>query len=195
MKAAAVVLAVVTGAIPGAVKSQPDGEARATFAGGCYWSMQKLFERPGGVISVTASGAGGTRPRPTYEEIASGKFGYAESVEVEYDPARITYEELLDVYWHNVDPLTSDGQFCDHGRQYRSVIFVHNGEQRRLADESKRRVAKELRAEVVTEIAPATPLIRAPESQQDFYKKNPEKYQEYVKGCGRHRRLEQLWGN
>jgi peptide-methionine (S)-S-oxide reductase len=195
MRTVLVALALVAVGMPAAAKSQPEAEAKATFAGGCYWCMEEPFEKLVGVISVTAGWAGGTRPNPTYEEIASGKSGYAESVEVVYDPAQIMYEKLLDVYWHNVDPLTPDGQFCDHGRQYRSAIFFHDEGQRRLAEESKRRVEDELHAKVVTEIAPATPFSRAPESQQDFYKKNPQKYQEYVKGCGRHRRLEQLWGN
>lgn len=195
MRTALVALALVAVGMPAAAKSQPEGESKATFAGGCYWCMEEPFEKLVGVISVTAGWAGGTRPNPTYEEIASGKSGYAESVEVVYDPAQITYEKLLDVYWHNVDPLTPDGQFCDHGRQYRSAIFFHDEGQRRLAEESKRHVEDELRAKVITEIAPATLFSRAPEPQQDFYKKNPQKYQEYVKGCGRQRRLEQLWGN
>ena len=187
--------AVVAGTVFAAKRRPPVGEARATFAGGCYWSMEEPFERLPGVISVSAGWAGGRKPNPTFEEIASGKSGYAESVEIVYDPARATYEELLDTYWHNVDPLTPNGQFCDHGPQYRSVIFFHDGEQRRLAEDSKRRMEEQLRARIVTEIASATAFVEAPESQQDFYKKNPLRYQEYAKGCGRHLRLEQIWGS
>jgi len=167
--------------------------SRATFAGGCYWCMEEPFDKLPGVVSVTAGWAGGRKPNPTFQVISSGKSGYAEAVDIVYDPDQITYQRLLEIYWHNVDPLTPDGQFCDRGKQYRSAIFVYDDGQRRLAEESRQRVEEELHAKVVTEIAPASRFERAPDSQQHFYKKNPARYQEYVEGCGRHRRLEQLW--
>jgi peptide-methionine (S)-S-oxide reductase len=169
--------------------------ARATFAGGCYWCMEEPFESVPGVLSVTAGWAGGEKTNPKYEEISSGKSGYAEAVEIEYDPSRVTYAKLLDTYWHNIDPLTAGGQFCDRGRQYRSAIFFHDAEQRRLAEDSKARVEQTLHAAVATEISPATVFAKAPDSQQDFYKKSPGRYREYVSGCGRQARLRQIWGD
>jgi peptide-methionine (S)-S-oxide reductase len=146
-------------------------------------------------VSVVAGFAGGTVPNPTYKLVSGGASGYAESVDIVYEPTRIPYERLLDVFWHNVDPLAADGQFCDRGRQYRSAIFFHDEEQRRLAEESKRRIGQRLGASVLTEIVPASKFYPAEPYHQDFYKKNPGQYQQYVEGCGRHRRLEQLWGS
>jgi peptide-methionine (S)-S-oxide reductase len=137
---------------------------------------------------------GGHRGEPDLPEVSAGGTGYAESVDVTYDPTRVSYERLLDVYWHNVDPLTAGGQFCDKGSQYRSAIFYRDAEQQRLAESSKARVAKQLGAPVVTEIVPFTKFFAADSSHQDFYKTNPGRYQEYVQGCGRHRRLIELWG-
>jgi len=175
--------------------SRASETAHATFAGGCYWCMQEAFEKVPGVVSVTTGWAGGTESNPKIEEIESGKTGYAEAIDVEYNTSKITYEQLLDSYWHNIDPLTAGGQFCDRGKQYRSAIFFSDDSQRRLAEESKGRVAEQLHGTVVTEIAPATRFLKAPASQQDYYKKNASQYRTYVEGCGRHRRLEQLWGN
>jgi peptide-methionine (S)-S-oxide reductase len=156
--------------------------------------MEEPFEKVPGVLSVVSGFAGGTRPNPTYRDVAAGGTGYAESIDVTYDPARVSYERLLDVYWHNVDPLTAGGQFCDKGSQYRSAVFFRDAEQQRLAESSKARVARELGAPVVTEIVPFTKFYAADSSHQDFYKTNPGRYHEYVEACGRHRRLEQLWG-
>ena len=170
------------------------GTARATFAGGCFWCMEEPFEALPGVISVTAGYAGGATADRTHEKVAAGASDHAESVEIVYDPARITYECLLDVFWHNVDPLTADGQFCDRGRQYRTAIFFHDEAQRAAAEESKRRMAETLHAPVVTEILAAGKFHRAEAFHQDFYKKNPIRYHEYKEGCGRDRRLRELWG-
>ncbi len=194
-RAALVALAVAAAGLAVAADAQPSGAARATFAGGCFWCMEEPFEKLPGVLSVTAGFAGGSKADPTDKELSSGASGHAESVEIVYDPSRITYERLLDVFWHNVDPLTPNGQFCDRGRQYRTAIFFYDEGQRRLAEESKRRVEEELHAAVVTEIAPVSKFYRAEEYHQDFYKKNPIRYQEYAKGCGRDRRLQQLWGS
>ena len=168
--------------------------ARATFAGGCFWCMVEPFEKLPGVSSVTSGYTGGSKVKPTYEEVSSGATGHAESIEVVYDPAKITYERLLEVFWHNIDPLAANAQFCDHGRQYRSAIFFHDEAQRAAAEESKGRVEAELHAKVVTEITAASAFYRAEEYHQDYYKKNPVRYHLYRNGCGRDRRLQQLWG-
>jgi peptide-methionine (S)-S-oxide reductase len=172
------------------------GQRVATFAGGCFWSMQKAFDGVPGVASVTAGYAGGTQSDPTYEVVETGKTGYAESVQVIYDPARISYEGLLDVYWHHIDPLTPNQAFCDRGPQYRSIIFYRDGEQRQLAEASKQALDRSHRFKtpIVTAIQPATRFYPAEEYHQQFYKKNPVRYQAYVIGCGRNERIRQLWG-
>lgn len=168
--------------------------ARATFAGGCFWCMEPPFEKIPGVSSVTSGYTGGEKANPTYEEVSSGGTGHAESVEIQYDPAKVTYAQLLDVFWHNIDPTQADGQFCDHGRQYRTAIYYHDAEQQRLAEESKRQVMAKLQRPVVTEIVAASRFYPAEEYHQDFYKRNPIRYYTYRAGCGRDRRLKQLWG-
>jgi peptide-methionine (S)-S-oxide reductase len=169
----------------------------ATFAGGCFWSMQKAFDGAPGVASVTAGYAGGTKADPTYEDVETGKTGHAESVEVAYDPARISYEQLLDVYWHHIDPLTLNSAFCDYGPQYRSIIFYHDAEQQRAAEASKRALDASHRftTPIVTAIQPATRFYPAEEYHQQFYKKNPARYEAYLIGCRRDARLRQLWGD
>ena len=176
----------------------PKAEARvATFAGGCFWSMQKAFDGVPGVATVTSGYAGGTKANPSYEDVESGETGHAESVEVKYDPARISYQQLLDVYWHHIDPLTVNSAFCDYGPQYRSIIFYHDAEQRRLAEASKRALdeSHRFRTPVVTAIQPATPFYPAEEYHQQFYRKNPGRYEAYRIGCRRDARLQQLWGD
>lgn len=170
--------------------------ARAVFAGGCFWCMERPFEALPGVLTVTSGYSGGSVPHPTYEQVSSGATGHAESVQVVYDPSKVTYEQLLEVYWYNVDPTQADGQFCDHGRQYRTAIFTADGAQRRAAEESKRRLeaSGKLPGRVVTEIVPAGPFYPAEEYHQDFYRKNPARYEGYRRGCGRDARLRELWG-
>jgi peptide-methionine (S)-S-oxide reductase len=188
--AALLILSVMGSRLPGA-------EAVATFAGGCFWSMQKAFDGVPGVTSVTAGYAGGTKRNPAYEDVSSGGTGHAESVQVIYDPDRISYEKLLDIYWHHIDPLTLNAAFCDHGPQYRSIIFYRDAEQQRLAEESKRRLDQSHRfsSPIVTAIAPATAFYPAEEYHQQFYKKNPVRYEAYRIGCGRDARLRELWGD
>jgi peptide-methionine (S)-S-oxide reductase len=168
----------------------------ATFAGGCFWSMQKAFDGVPGVVSVTAGYAGGSKANPTYEDVETGRTGQAESVQVIYDPARISYERLLDIYWHHIDPLTPNAAFCDHGPQYRSIIFFGDAEQQRLAEASKRALDQSHRfaTPIVTAIQPAGKFYPAEEYHQQFYKKNPARYEAYRIGCGRDGRLRQLWG-
>lgn len=169
----------------------------ATFAGGCFWSMQKAFDGVPGVVAVTAGYAGGTTADPTYEEVETGATGHAESVEVTFDPARISYERLLDVYWHHIDPLTPNAAFCDHGPQYRSIIFYHDPAQRRAAEASKRALDRSHRfaTPVVTAVQPATRFYPAEEYHQQFYRKHPARYEAYRIGCRRDERIRQLWGD
>jgi peptide-methionine (S)-S-oxide reductase len=170
--------------------------AGATFAGGCFWCMEHPFDQLPGVISVTSGYTGGHTEHPSYEEVSAGGTGHAESVEIVYDPTKVTYGQLLAVFWHNIDPLTRDAQFCDHGSQYRSVIFYHDSTQRRLAEESKRQLetAGRFRQPIVTEIVAATAFYPAEEYHQHYYRKNPIRYNFYRWNCGRDRRLRELWG-
>jgi peptide-methionine (S)-S-oxide reductase len=168
--------------------------AKATFAGGCFWCMEPPFDKLDGVVSTTSGYTGGQTANPTYEQVSAGKTGHAEAVQVVYDPRKITYAQLLDVFWRNIDPLTANAQFCDVGSQYRSGIFAHDQAQRRLAEESKRAVAQRLQKPVVTEIAEAAAFWPAEEYHQDYYKKNPIRYKVYRAACGRDGRLEAIWG-
>lgn len=177
-----------------AVQPTPATTSHATFAGGCFWSMVLPFEKLPGVVSVTSGYTGGRTPNPTYELVSSGTTGYAESVDVVYDSSRIAYERLLDAYLHNTDPLTAYGQFCDEGRQYRPAIFFHDETQRRLAEDSKERVAAQLHEKVMTEITAATPFHPAEDYHQGYARKNPERYGRYREACGRDQRLEEIWG-
>jgi peptide-methionine (S)-S-oxide reductase len=175
------------------------GGARATavFAGGCFWCEETAFEGLPGVFSVTSGYTGGTVKNPSYEEVSSGVTGHAESVQVIYDPAKISYVQLVEAFWHNVDPLDARGQFCDKGTQYRSAIFYKDEEQRKAAEESKRKLEEEPRfkGKIATQIVPASAFYPAEEYHQDYYKKNPVHYQAYRLGCGRDRRLKELWGD
>jgi peptide-methionine (S)-S-oxide reductase len=168
--------------------------AHATFAGGCFWCMVHPFDQLPGVISVTSGYTGGGKKNPTYEEVSSGSTGHAESVDVVYDPTKISYEKLLDTYWHNVDPFAKNYQFCDHGTQYRSAIFVHDENQKRLAEASKAEVQKRFKQPIQTEITPASTFWPAEEYHQDYYKKNSLQYRFYRTSCGRDHRLREIWG-
>ncbi|MBK9947019.1 MAG: peptide-methionine (S)-S-oxide reductase MsrA [Nitrospira sp.] len=170
--------------------------AKAYFAGGCFWCMEEAFEKVEGVISVVSGYMGGTAANPTYEEVSAGRTGHAEAVEVTYDPTRVTYQKLLDAFWHNVDPLTPNAQFCDHGTQYRSAVFYSTEEEKRLTEKSKAMVeqAKKFPAPIVTQLVSAATFYPAEDYHQDYYKKNPLRYKYYKYGCGRANRLEALWG-
>jgi len=173
----------------------PLPRATATFAGGCFWCMQPAFEHLKGVVSVKAGYTGGRVDKPTYEEVSEGGTGHRESVEVIYDPTQISYQQLLDVFWHNIDPLDNAGQFCDKGPQYRSAIFVHDAEQKRLAEASKQAVGVKFHHDVYTDVLPAGRFYPAEDYHQDYYKKNPLRYKFYRFNCGRDQRLESLWGS
>ncbi len=171
--------------------------AVATFAGGCFWSMEHPFDELPGVVSVTVGYTGGHTKDPTYEEVSAGGTGHAEAVQVTYDRRRLGYERLLDVFWRNIDPLTLDGQVCDFGSQYRTAIFFHDATQRRLAEESRRRLETSGRFQrpIVTQVVAAGEFYRAEEYHQHYYRKNPARYAWYRQGCGRDRRLKELWGS
>lgn len=170
--------------------------AKATFAGGCFWCMEPPYDKLDGVISTTSGYIGGTKKNPTYEEVSAGGTGHAEAVQVVYDPSKVTYAKLLEVFWHNIDPVAVDQQFCDHGDQYRSAIFFHDAEQKRLAEQTRAQVGKKfLEKNVATQIAPATTFYPAEEYHQDYYKKNPIRYKYYRTSCGRDARLRQIWGD
>jgi peptide-methionine (S)-S-oxide reductase len=170
--------------------------AKATFAGGCFWCMEPPYDKLDGVIATISGYIGGKKDNPTYEEVSAGITGHAEAVQVEYDPKKVSYEKLLDVFWHNVDPTQKDGQFCDHGTQYRTAIFVHDDEQKRLAEASKAALlkSKPFKGDIVTEIVPAMKFYPAEDYHQDYYVKNPVRYKFYRTGCGRDARLKEVWG-
>jgi len=180
----------------GAAMQTPHGQSKAVFAGGCFWCEEATFEGIRGISSVVSGFAGGTQDHPTYELVSSGRTGHAESVEITFNPAIITYQQLLDIYWHNIDPTQASGQFCDHGEQYRSAIFYADETQRRAALASKRAIedSKVLKGPIVTQVVPLTTFWPAEEYHQDYYKKNPVNYHAYRLGCGRDRRLHEIWG-
>jgi peptide-methionine (S)-S-oxide reductase len=170
--------------------------ATATFAGGCFWCMQPSYDHAPGVVSTTVGYTGGQLPNPTYEQVSSGGTGHRESIEVVYDPARVTYEKLLTIFWHNVDPTDSSGQFCDHGEQYRSAIFYHDEAQQRAAEASKQGIeaSGRIKDPIVTDLVPASSFYPAEEYHQKYYVKSALQYKFYRFTCGRDRRLKQLWG-
>ena len=169
---------------------------KATFAGGCFWCMEGPFDKIDGVVSTTSGYAGGTERNPTYEQVAAGKTGHAEVVQVVFDPAKVRFDELLRVYWRNIDPVGVDRQFCDRGRQYRSAIFTHSETQRDAALKSREALEASQRFEgtIATEIEAVGEFYPAEAYHQDFYERNPLRYRFYRRGCGRDARLRALWG-
>jgi peptide-methionine (S)-S-oxide reductase len=195
---AGVLAAAALAALPAAAQAPapPPQQAVATFAGGCFWCMEPPYDKLPGVISTTSGYMGGTKRNPTYEEVSSGRTGHAEVVQVVYDPSKVTYEKLLEVFWRNVDPTVKDRQFCDVGSQYRTAIFYHSVEQQRLAEASKAALekSKPFKQPIVTPVEQAGDFWPAEDYHQDFYKKNPVRYNYYRTGCGRDARLRELWG-
>ena len=189
-------LGIAAGAAPAQDGSNAPRLARATFAGGCFWCMEEAFEPIDGVVSVVSGYIGGRTPRPTYEQVSAGGTGYAEAVEIRYDPSKVSYDRLLQHFWRNIDPLAVDRQFCDGGNQYRSAIFYHDAEQRRAAEASKAALERsgQLKGTIATQIGEAGPFYAAEEYHQDYYRKNPQRYKFYKWSCGRAQRLAQLWG-
>lgn len=188
---------VALGGVARAASQSPGSTetAKATLAGGCFWCMEPPYDELDGVLSTISGYIGGTKRNPTYEEVTTGKTGHAEVVQITYDPKKISYEKLLEVFWRNIDPLTPNAQFCDVGSQYRSAIFYHDEMQKRLAEQSKKTVQGRFKQPVVTEIVPAGEFYPAEDYHQDYYKKNPIRYKIYRYGCGRDERLREVWGS
>lgn len=172
-------------------------QAVAIFAGGCFWCMEPPFDKLPGVLSTTSGYTGGNVANPSYEQVSSGGTGHAEAIRIVYDPAIISYQKLLDVFWHNIDPYAVDYQFCDHGDQYRSAIFATGAEQMMLAEQSKRELEdpQHLGKPLATQIVAASTFYPAEDYHQDYYTKNPVRYKYYRYSCGRDSRLEQIWGS
>jgi peptide-methionine (S)-S-oxide reductase len=170
--------------------------AKATFAGGCFWCVEADFDKVPGVVRTTSGYIGGTVVNPSYQQVSSKSTGHAEAVEIEYDPKKVSYEQLLDKYWHSIDPTTKDRQFCDVGSPYRTVIFTHGPAQAAAAQASKAALekSKPFKEPIVTTIEPAGPFYPAEEYHQDYYQKNPVRYTYYRAACGRDSRVKQLWG-
>ncbi|MGH8619651.1 MAG: peptide-methionine (S)-S-oxide reductase MsrA [Burkholderiales bacterium] len=184
------------GAPAGKPPAAKPATAKAIFAGGCFWCMEPPYDKLDGVLSTTAGYIGGKTRNPTYEQVSSGASGHTEVVQVEYDPKKISYEKLLEVFWVNIDPTVRNRQFCDVGTQYRTGIFTTDDEQRRLAEASKAKLeaTKPFKQPIVTEITAAAEFWPAEDYHQDYYKKNPVRYKFYRSGCGRDERLKELWG-
>jgi len=177
-----------------AARAADDGLAEAIFAGGCFWCMEPPYDEMEGVQSTTSGYIGGHVEDPSYEQVTSGRTGHAEAVKIVYDPEVVDYRQLLHVFWRNIDPLTANRQFCDHGSQYRSAIFYVNEQQKTLAQASLEDVAARFDEPVVTEINPAGTFYPAEDYHQNYYEKNPVRYKFYRYSCGRDARLEELWG-
>lgn len=196
LSSALIFLVVGLSNVPSPSVAAPDEPAKAYFAGGCFWCMEEAFEKVDGVIAAVSGYMGGTVQNPSYEDVSSGRTGHAESVAVLYDPSKVTYNQLLEAFWRNVDPITPNAQFCDHGTQYRAAIFYQNEQEKRFAEESKLAIQESKRfiQPVVTQIVLASRFYAAEEYHQDFYKKNPIRYKFYKYNCGRAQRLDELWG-
>lgn len=171
-------------------------QAKAIFAGGCFWCMEPPYDKLDGVISTTSGYIGGKARNPTYEQISSGRTGHTEAVQIVYDPQKVSYAKLLEIFWRNIDPTVKDQQFCDVGSQYRSGIFYVDDEQKRLAEASRAAIekSKPFKEPIVTELTRATEFYPAEDYHQDYYMKNPVRYKFYRASCGRDSRLQQLWG-
>src|ERR1019366_5154071 len=179
-----------------AADASAPGLEKATFAGGCFWCMQPAFDHIPGVVATTVGYTGGDKDHPTYEEVSDGGTGHAESIEITFDPTKVTYQQLLNVFWHNIDPTSKDREFCDVGHQYRSAIFFHGAEQERAAKASEKEIeeTKPFKEAIVTEIVPASTFWPAEDYHQDYYLKSPVRYKFYRYNCGRDQRLRELWG-
>ncbi len=187
----------LAGAMCGAAAQQAaQRQATAIFAGGCFWCMEPPFDALDGVISTTSGYTSGTLPNPTYAQVSAGKTGHTEAVKIVYDPSKISYEKLLEVFWRNHDPLTANGQFCDKGSQYRAGIYYGSEKEKQLAEASKAAIERSgrFKQKIVTEIVAASAFYPAEDHHQDYYLKNPIRYKYYSTSCGRARRLNELWG-
>lgn len=196
----AAMLLSMAGVANGVTEKEVSGQMKvekAIFAGGCFWCMQHPYDAVDGVISTTVGYTGGHKKDPTYREVSAGGTGHAEAIRIDYDPQKVSYTQLLDIFWRNIDPTTANRQFCDHGNQYRSAIFYRNKEQRQLAEASRQALEKNkpFAASIVTEITAASEFYPAEDYHQDYYLKNPIRYKFYRYNCGRDQRLQELWGD
>jgi peptide-methionine (S)-S-oxide reductase len=189
-----IVALLVAGASLWAASALAAERAAAVFAGGCFWCMEEAFDKIPGVLATTSGYTGGSVENPTYEQVSGGGTGHYEAVQVDYDPAQVSYADLLEAFWHNVDPFDPRGQFCDKGSQYLSAVFVANADERQLAESTKEEVAQRFDMPVTTEILPQQTFYPAEDYHQDFYQTNAARYKFYKFGCGRAQRLEQIWG-
>ncbi len=191
----AVTVLVATGLLASLGHANDDGTEVATFAGGCFWCIEADFEKVEGVLSVVSGYTGGSVANPTYAQVSSGKTGHTEAVRVAFDPEIVSYEDLLAIFWRNIDPTVKNRQFCDVGKQYRTAIFYHDESQRQAAEKSRAALekTKPFAVPIVTEITPAAEFYAAEDYHQDFAKKNPARYQSYRKGCKRDNRLSEIW--
>ena len=197
MAVSALVAFSTTAQTPAAKAATSANAAKAIFAGGCFWCVESDFDKVPGVISTTSGYIGGTIANPTYEQVSAKGTGHAEAVEIVYDPQKVTYERLVEYFWHTIDPTTKDRQFCDGGTPYRSAIFALDSQQLKIAQASKSALekSKPFKEPVVTEIVLATKFYPAEDYHQDYYLKNPVRYKYYRGGCGRDARLKELWGD
>lgn len=191
-----IVAGVISCLVGWAQTPSSSGLKKATFAGGCFWCMQPFFDRQKGVSETVVGYTGGQTPNPTYEQVSSGTTGHAEAIQITYDPQIVSYDQLISIYWRNIDPTVKDQQFYDHGTQYRTVIFYHDEEQKKIAQESKDKLSASgrFKAPIVTEIQPATAFYPAEEYHQKYYKKNSFRYNAYHMGSGRDNFFRKIWG-
>ncbi len=192
-----VALAIAFSAATTPATPQTDGTqtpATAVFAAGCFWCVEEAFDKIDGVLTTTSGYTGGRTKNPSYEAVSSGGTGHTEALQVIYDPSRVSYDTLLQTFWHNVDAVDGGGQFCDRGDQYRPAIFYHSDDQQQRAEASKARIATQLGTGVAVPVVSAAAFYKAEDYHQDYYKKNPVRYKFYKWNCGRAQRLEALWG-
>jgi len=192
LTAVALLAGIVT--IASAQSQENQDTESVILAGGCFWCMEPPYDKTEGILSTTSGYSGGEKKYPTYNQVASGQTEHIEVVKIEYDPSKIGFEELLEIFWVNIDPLDGSGQFCDKGPQYRPAIFYGNEEEKKIAQASKQRIAERFDQEIKTEILPESEFWEAEAYHQNYYKKNPVRYKFYRWGCGRDARLAELWG-
>jgi peptide-methionine (S)-S-oxide reductase len=196
LRTALMAVAIAASCLGGAfAQTKDDSQLKtAIFAAGCFWCVEEAFDKVAGVVETTSGYTGGVLPNPTYEQVSAGNTGHAEALRVKYDPAKVSYAQLLDTFWHNVDPFDGGGQFCDRGSSYRGAIFFMTDEEEKQAQASKEAVAKQFNQTVATQIVKATPFYPAEGYHQDYHTKNPLRYSFYKWNCGRAQRLEEIWG-
>lgn len=185
---------------PAAIAQKPETEAAteaaiATFAGGCFWCIESDFDKVSGVLTTVSGYTGGKTDNPTYGHVSLGNTGHREALQITYDPKKVTYAQLLTVFWHSVDPVDAGGQFCDRGVPYQTAVFVHDDAQRKLAEASRTQAMKDLGKKIFTPVETAAKFFRAEEYHQDYHNKKPLRYKYYRWNCGRNQKVEKLWGD